>query len=75
MHADLCQIDVPSYRFFCTPAQWVHHLLNKFTRVIVNSEIFVMILFLVNTVKRHICHIKSSQLGHNLPTSVNNGVI
>ena len=30
---------------------------------------------LVNRVKRHICHIKTSQLEHDLTTSVNNRVI
>ena len=28
-----------------------------------------------NSVIRHICHIKNSQLGHDLPTSVNNRMI
>ena len=36
----------------------------------VNSEIFVG-FFLANSVKRHICHAKNAQLGHDLPTSVN----
>ena len=30
-------------------------------------------LIFANSVKRHICHIKNSQLGHDLPTSVNDG--
>ena len=28
-------------------------------------------LIFANSIKRHICHIKNSQLGHDLPTSVN----
>ena len=36
----------------------------------VNSEIFVRILFFANSVKRHICDVKKSQLGHDLPISV-----
>ena len=35
----------------------------------VNSEIFA------NSVKRHICHVKSSRLGPDLPTSVKDRVI
>ena len=33
------------------------------------------ILFLANSVKSPICHVKSMQLGHNLLTSVNDRVI
>ena len=34
-----------------------------------NSEVFA------NSVKRHICYLKNSQLRHDLPISVNYGVI
>ena len=35
----------------------------------VNPEIFA------KSIKRHICHVKKSRLGHDLPTSVNDRVI
>ena len=38
---------------------------------IVNSEIFVIILFFVDCVKRRICDVKHSRLGHDLPILVN----
>ena len=41
----------------------------------VNSEIFARILFFANSVKRHICDITNSRLGHYLPISTNNRVI
>ena len=38
----------------------------------VNSGILREFYFLLKTLsKRHICHIKNSRLGHDLPTSVN----
>ena len=40
----------------------------------VNLEIFVRILFLLIAL-RHICHVKNSRLGHDLPTSLNDRVI
>ena len=41
----------------------------------VNLEIFARILFSAKSVKRHICDVKISRLGHNLPISVNDRVI
>ena len=38
----------------------------------VNSKLFARILFSGTALKRHICLIKNSQLGHDLPTSLNN---
>ena len=45
------------------------------TKNSVNLEIFTRILFFANSVKRHICDIKKSRLGHDLATSVNDRVI
>ena len=41
----------------------------------VNSEICRENFFFVNSVKRHICDVKNSRLGHDLTISVNNRVI
>ena len=41
----------------------------------VNSEMFAGILYFPNSIKRHICNVKNSQLGDDIPISVNNRVI
>ena len=41
----------------------------------VNSETFATILLSNNSIKRHICHVKKSRLGHNLPVLVKDRVI
>ena len=41
----------------------------------VNPEILAIIFIFANSLKRHICDVKSSQLGHDIPISVNNRVI
>ena len=51
------------------------YLLYKNRRKTVNSEVFTRIIFSIIVLKRHICYIKNSQLGHYLPISVKDTVI
>ena len=46
-----------------------------FKDITVNWEAFAKNMFFANSVKRHIGHVKTSRLGHDLPTSVYDRVI
>ena len=50
-------------------------LINQITVHTVNLEIFCENFISGNSVKRHICDVKNSRLGHDLHISVNDRVI